>query len=396
MVGALMKHWIAIPTCSLLVVIAACTTPSPTHESAVYNTKPQERELLILESPSLNVLHRITLRETKLVDHSREMFLSWSPDGKSLAYLVEGELGETDVYLYHQVDNSVKHIIEAYDVVSIMGWSPDSSWLILMSGEDNLQRALAVRVLNGEVKLAYDAGWDEPYFYWGYILDWTSNSTFVVVEGYGEECDTVIREVNAPSGTSRTLFEPALRWAAIDPKGGTIFFGIGETGMCEYTLEPGIYRMALNDPTPRRVVEGTEWRDIYWSPEIEQFQINRSDPRGITTFTPAGNQKLQFENAASILPSPDGRWILVELSNGEGLMLADQSGTILREIYPERIEQMLWHPDSHSFFITIDKDQILYRADMEGAWETKTIAEGIRSVTAIVEPKIIIHPLSYH
>lgn len=287
--------------------------------------------------------------------------IAWSPDEEGLFFVAATEKGggELGAFLYNlSVKKLSVPLVEA-NLVHTLGWSPDSEWVVFIEGEKGFQRAWAVRASTGKATVVYHTGRESSY--WGIHLGWVTNSRFVVLETLSEGCDWMLREGNVASMSAKVLFGPALSGAALDPSSGTIFFGIIEYGMCEYSLDPGIYRIKANNVTPQLVLEGLDWDFFpHWSSELGEFVIQNDDRTSASLYSPSGQEDRRLENAKTIFPSPDGLWILVERADSGVLELRDHRGEVVGAVWEAAVDQVVWFPDSEGFYVRIGDE--LHRA----------------------------------
>ena len=339
--------------------------------------------LRILEVPGLEVVGEAVRGDVEIRDVGQ---MSFSPDGEVLAYVASlgGQAAELHVY---NVEQSTARLLDSRQgEIRLMAWSPDSRWLVAFSGEGGvgLEEVWAASTAGAGARVVFRHSSSSDAYYAGSVLGWTTRSTFVTEDGPGEGCSYALREFNLETGGSRVLYDSSFVDPQLDPASRTVFLGIGEPGMCVYDLGPGIYRIPLAAPSPRLVVEGTGWEQLFWLGPFGRLGVRTSSPPGIQTYAPDGRREAFFADAAELFPSPDGAWTLARTTGG-GLALVDGSGASQRMISSQRPEEIVWLPDSSAFYV-LEEGGSIYHMAVEGQDRPLLVADSVLELLALLTP----------
>lgn len=324
--------------------------------------------------------------------------LMWSPDGRYLAFVGLLDGPSADVYAYDSQTGTVRRLTDGPRQPILMGWSPDSRWVIHLEAED-LQMAdglhftpiavWAADVGGGPAKELYQA--KRNYGNSERIVGWRSSSAMVAseVDIFGISRD--LKTVDVNTGEYRVIFDEHVFEAAVDPVSGTIAFlpeavifprgsAPAAHGLSALTFPPrqgdvegGIYLVAAGRDDVSRL-DFPDWEYVYghlrWLPEIQRFVAS-----GMQTvlFSSAGDIGERLEEGDLPLASPDGAWLLFGVDRwgnpGGSLRLYTAQGDFVANL----IDGPGWHPQWAP-----DSAGVYYLQRPDGAWEWRfsTVPDG--------------------
>ena len=337
--------------------------------------------LKIMRLPDLSLTADIPLEGGELAEYDNGFELLWSPDARTLAFVVAQGAGGSTIILYDSRDGSHQQLADMPQDVHLLSWSPKGDAVVFLTGDGRLEAYWSASAATHKVLRLLDAPFKECCFYWGSVLGWISNTVFIAEDGPGESCSYYLRQIDIADGMPRILYQPAFQYASLDPASKTVFIGIPDSGVCAYTLSPGVYRSPLTNPTPRAVIQGSEWAEIRWHPEIGQFSISGRPGPALTTVSSSGQTRLTFSGADKLFPSPDGRWILAETVDPHGLDLYDGQGLRVTRPVETRPSKVVWFPDSSGFLALIETS--LFRVMQSKGWMATPVIDDVYDVSLV-------------
>jgi hypothetical protein len=319
-----------------------------------------EAELWIIKLPELRVKKiallgeqaRQTIEEYNKNDPTQEMMspvmrslmyqnLIWSPDGRYLAFAGALDGPSADVYVYDRIEDAVRRLSSGPAQSQILGWSPDSHWIINASTEvpsSYVSYVWANSVQGDRIVKLYQSNGGEAF-----IFGWVSNNTFIVVSNAFETPFWGLKEVNADSGNVYPLYSSWFTEAAFDPRTVTLILDIGPFMFSKPDLPSGLYRQVIGEGQPQMLIPGEDFHMLQWNQSISQFSVNMANDH-LLTFDSHGKSGPGFQNATTLIPSPDGNWIL---TLGKDLKLYDRIGNQIATLGPA--SSAMWLADSSGF-----------------------------------------------
>jgi hypothetical protein len=303
--------------------------------------------------------------------------LLWSPNGRYLAFIGAIDGPSADVYAFDTVSKAVLRLTDGPNRAVLMGWSPDSRWVVHMEatfehGEDGPEyepvAVWAADVQGGPATYLYASrgglGDSEE------IVGWGSGSEFVVAERDALGRTGRLAQVDAQTGAFKVLYAGEVSSAAVDPSSGTVafvpydpsFFPLGEeppaapapawAGAEGTVSEGGIYLLRRGRDVPERL-EYEEWYSAYesmqWIPELERFF---SAWFLTVSFTAEGEVDRVFPEGVVPIASPDGRWLVFRRPGpSPDIAVYTADGDPFYEVTGLNISDVVWKRDSSGFYL---------------------------------------------
>jgi len=306
-----------------------------------------------------------------------EPALLWSPDGRYLAFVGAIDGPSADVYAYDRLTSAVLRLTDGPGQPVLMGWSPDSRWVVHMevefeygeSGPDYEPVAVwAADVTGGPAMYLYasrgDLGDSEQ------IVGWRSEHEFVAAERDPLGRTGRLAQVDVQTGAFQTLYAGEVASAAVDPSSGTVafvpydpnFFPLGEEPLAppvpawagaEGTVsEGGIYLLRRGLEVPERL-EFEEWYTAYegleWISEVDRFFGVWSQT---VSFTAEGAIGQVFPERYIPMASPNGKWLVFRRPpHFPGVAVYTPDGDQVYEFEGLSVSDILWKRDSSGVYL---------------------------------------------
>jgi len=322
-----------------------------------------------------NLQQQRSILEIELADNP-----VWSPDGRFLAYAAYNEGPTLDVYTFNPVTAAERRLTDGSQQAAVMGWSPDSKWIIHSSWIfsekrhpmtdlplHQLQALWAVHAVSGEVRKLCDVIWESEQ---ENILTWTAPDEFIFTNNVDlatfNAHSTHLQRANLTTQTCKPIFTGVFEDEAVDPQSGTIFLTGGAFVPFDTAPEIGIKRLLPGESSAVLVQSGM-WHEVDWLQAANVFVASWGWPGDERTayFQPDGSPDLRFaaESRFVPLPSPDGHWLAFTGTNkfdADGIRLYNLDGDWVRHILPgmdTRQGKLIWAADNSGFWFAQEVPQ---------------------------------------
>ena len=280
---------------------------------------------------------------------TREDGLSWSPNGRYLAFSAALDNPSSDLYLYDTWGQRVRRLNGYYTHNGSPFWSPGSNWLVSQEFEF----------------LSADASWDGTNFTALRVPDYDDQNTlylppsgsqrevllgWVNTQNFYCYSQTIngpirIREVNVETVKYFIRFNGAFIQAAFDPESKYLALILDQSLAANGDNPAGVYGLQPGG-TALQLIRAGDFSRLTWEPGT-MFLAGGSS--GLFGFQPEGtNFFLPEEEQASL--SPNGNWLIAWGDEGARLYQPPVS-TPLQTLLESPVENVIWRPDSKGFFM---------------------------------------------
>lgn len=346
------------PSGSRLVIRAG--SPQNLDELALYLVEfPDLTVTPITPLLSLKLQRQIVNEESSravetLAAVTREDGLSWSPDGRFLAFSAALDNPSSDLYLYDTWSQRVRRLNGLYTHNGLPFWSPGSNWLVSHEFEyrsaDQSWKTVnftAIQVPN------YD---DQNTLYLPMassqreeLLGWVNAQSFFCFSQTTSGPQR-IREVNVDSVKYFIRFDGPFVQAAFNPQTKYLAMILDQSLPQASGNTPGIYGLRPGDTAPQLVRAG-DFSRVAWQPG-GMFLAGGSS--GVFGFDPESTSFFLSEEQHASL-SPSGSWLIAwgaGPGNAQGARLYQPPvNAPLQTLLASPVETVLWRPDSKGFFL---------------------------------------------
>jgi len=296
----------------------------------------------------------------------------WSPDSRYLAFVGAIDGPSSDLYVYDTQTDQVRRLTDGPNQTAILGWSPDSWWLIHSEASTTMiadggeiggfpaDAVWAAAADGSEVRRLYGPAGVES------ILGWVSDAEFLVERWSGYIFLHDLRVVDVSTGAERTLYPGDFYNSALAPGPRIAVVDAVSEWISEDEYFPGgLHLVPLDTAVPKPVrpgVEGFSALRVEWFPQLDQFLAG--DFGVSRLFMPSGEITQTFQNETGWpAVSPDGSWLAF---GGErerpGLRMYGADGQMAREISRENTHNFVWATDSSALYylvMTADSNRLM-------------------------------------
>jgi hypothetical protein len=242
--------------------------------------------------------------------------MSWSPDGRYLAFIAAIDGPSSDLYSYDIQTGQINRLTDGPNQAATLSWSTDSKWIVHQEVENfgtgagwSVKAMWAAAPDGNNTKKLYDA----PETSGGEnVIGWTAPDTFIVYT-WGADHPKDARAVNVNTGEAT--------------------------------------------PIDLDVVKSGLWNDMVWSPAAERFYVTPFEG-GIASVA-LDNQVTHFEGE-SLQPSisPDGKFLAFWGNSAygprDGVRVYSPNGNLIREVTTDPADFVTWRPDGQGLFYVSD------------------------------------------
>lgn len=289
------------------------------------------RKLPLLSDAARDVIHEAQNKDPGAFGNGSEIptqlglvvnpdSFQWSPHGRYLTYSAALDGSGTDLYIYDTEKDISRRMTRGRTGAQIWFWFPDGSTLFYRNGQittveyampdlAHMDGVYALDLFQGERKL-YDPETGEQ------VIN-VSDEAFLVMDHGFEAIPWNLRLVNYRTGGIRTLYKDAFSSAASDPSGQTILLLFDSSGPFSSQIEdktPGVYRVNFASGKLDFLREGSY--SVHYESSVNLFSTGKKSSevsRNMILFDQSGQENLHINNAAWLLPSPDGQWIIARI-----------------------------------------------------------------------------------
>jgi WD40 repeat protein len=331
---------------------------STPEEDALYLLYLPEGKLQVL-TPLFSEVEQLLIesQDQRALDAVRSVIqpdsLSWSPDGRYLAFFAALDRNSSDLYLYDTQEQKINRMTFGLNMVSTSFWSPDGQWVFtqeVMAINDNngwtLGSVLRINVQTGETVTVYTP---PPESTREVFVGW-ANLTTLISYSLGPDGGESLRLFELTLSKESHLFSGPFRELAFDPKTKTIAFIPGQSSSGTGSLVPGLYFLLPDNIEPQLVQTGN-WQNLSWSVNGNEFLS--SGNQGAAGVTPDGKTHL-VPGEAHMSPSPTGKWLACwgGATSGykTGIRLYRSEGGVFQEVVNSPVQELVWQPDSNGIF----------------------------------------------
>jgi hypothetical protein len=315
--------------------------------------------------------------------------VSWSPDGKYLAFIAKIDQPSADLYVYSMTTERVIRLTSGKFDAMYPTWSPDSKYILHAAGWHGtgaghyMAEVWASRVSDGKNLFVYTPPPEDTSRYMGEsgdetFLGWKNAETVIVTTWRQGRGESDLRSVNILNGNTRFYWYDWLE--EVDISRGT------KTALIRYSYwdeDKGesywkIILIDLEKYTSWTVINEFKmsaikdiWDVIKWSPELNAYILNSKE--GTTVISSTGDIVVHSDINSVYIPviSTAGYWAW----GWEDLWVGYPDGEHI-QVYEKEIEDVIWSQDGNRiFFLSGDDYLTLYMADAPN-FEPIPIAEG--------------------
>ena len=293
----------------------------------------------------------------------------WSPDERYLAFVAALDDVSSDVYVLDTETMDIQRLTDGPNEAVLMGWSPDSRWVVHMEAEFNAPPEMP-RFQPTAVWAADRTGGPARFLYFTradadrgtgshteHLVGWRNDREFVAVERDALGRRAFLATVDLDTGGRNAVYKGELEGAAVDPGSGVLAFLPLIVGINDEPSDPedplgGIQLLKPGGSVPERL-DHEPWTDSYgsirWNPELGLFSATRI---GTILFTPSGAVVGSYDEPEPPIPSPDSRWLAFELKGPTpGVAIYDLQGNQIYEIADTWVGSIVWDRDSTGFYL---------------------------------------------
>jgi hypothetical protein len=280
--------------------------------------------------------------------------LSWSPDGRYLAFTAALDGPSSDLYLYDDRDGTIRRLTSGSNQAASPHWSPDGQWIIIQeleAGTDGTIRptsAWAVKTLWSELRKLYTPPADSLL---EVFVGWHNAQTLLLYSS-SPQGGFNLRQLDLEMLKETPVLEGSFTLAAFDPHSETFLIDVAESN--QPPLLPGLYLLPFGgEPL---AVEAGGWDWLVWDNLQQRFMAGSQQAAAV----------IDLQGTIQIIGNEDhctfsynAAWLACwsEDPNRSGLRLYTPAMTLLQRITEAPVAQIAWQPDA-STLIYISQGQL--------------------------------------
>ena len=293
----------------------------------------------LAEEPSLERNTEI-LHQT-FVEHSCS--LSWSPDGRYLAYSGISENGSSDIHLYNTETNEQQVIASKAGVAKEINWSPNGELLAYSVDIGDWDHGYII-LPDGTVLVERQNIGSLP-------LEWISPTQFLFSRYMSSFGAYDLNLIDAEKKDVINLW-PLSWWSYAYDRNIDRFLlfyepPIGFEDVDEFSeLLPGIYEIDTSTGESRFFSDLYADTDMkYWRSTDTNF-VTSSYQDGVNTISESGDINKIAGSRPRLSVSPNHKFLATYESGRGGLKIYSESGELVEKITSETVDWMMWSQDS--------------------------------------------------
>lgn len=294
--------------------------------------------------------------------------LSWSPNGRYLAFTAAVEGLSADLYAYDTRLDQVNRLTDGPNQPAFLGWTPDSRWVIhrAIRGLQYQEGGVGYEIL-GTWAAAAD-GSDAKSLpgvsgRFG-IMGWVSPTRFVATYSPGHPYLDPWRfeVIDFERGPVAPLYDGYFHDLALDSNSGKLAIVVpSDPGRMEAPLPAGLYLISAWGGKPRMVsldgpvedadAHGGYYAELNWSAPLGAFLLMMPSAK-VLIVSPEGEVSPVSDGECDLAEvSPDARWAaFVSCPDPVGLKIQDLVNGQEMRYSAERAYRVRWLPDSSGFY----------------------------------------------
>lgn len=279
--------------------------------------------------------------------------LSWSPNGKFLAFPAQINEGSSDVFIYSLENNSFRRLIEDNEIVSSIHWSPDGKKILFINSiPDSDYSPRYLYIANPEIE--YLKSTLNPIFggrfwrEWG----WIASDKFLISEGGEGAPEHNFQYIDITSERMKTIWPYSAESFSINSESSEMYVQT----LPASNVEPdgGIFSVSLNG-TYEKISDMPyiPLQEQRFSDKFLALEPNHNDNRYYSLYSINKNGEITLINKSInyFFPpviSPDGNWVIITTMN-ETILFNKELEVV--DSWKIPYAEIIWRPDSHGVIL---------------------------------------------
>jgi hypothetical protein len=303
--------------------------------------------------------------------------LSWSPNGRYLAFSGEMDGPSSDLYVYEVATKQITRLSSGPQLIDFIIWFPDQYRILYSSSYGPCEGDCSTyHIASRDGKISKTFTNFDTYGGATRIVGWADSSTLTVFTTANVSGTCCLRNFNFDTGRSSGLYSGSFDSVAVDPLDDLLALSLNT----EYGgSRSGIY--VFDGKGETRISGRGEVNYIGW-PHF-QFVVRAQDTELLAR---DGTSKVISDRALRTSLSPnreylalyDGPWS----QKTSGLRIVGQGGETILDVDAFQARSVIWRPDSAGLFFVAD-DQLFYLDLKEAARQ-------------LIDPQIVADPIGIY